>query len=459
MPSQSIIAVATAAGPAGVGILRLSGPQAVAAAQTLFRASDGRPLSHQAARTMTHGRLVSGLGAVLDVVLAVRFSAPASYTGEDVVEIHAHGGSAHLQSLLEVFLEAGARLEGGLRLAKPGEFTQRSFLAGKLDLAQAEAVADLIHSQAALARQAAGKRLQGGLSSALDGLRQTLLAVLAEAEAACDHPEEEEQLSGAARWRALLEGAAAQMDGLLAGARTGRLLREGMRVALCGAPNAGKSSLFNALLGSQRSIVHAQPGTTRDYVEAPFQIEGFPMVLVDTAGLRQGQGEVEQEGIRRSREIAREAEVRLLLVDGSSALKGVAVPEGSGELLVLRTKADLPRAWSAAPLGVESEALEVSALSGAGMEELRRRLLVLALGGTEAGELPEAQLATLRHEDALRCARSSVAVALYTLHGQGSPELVAVDARAALDAVGEIVGATTRAEVVEEIFRRFCIGK
>lgn len=466
MFDDTIVAVATATGAAGLGVLRFSGPASVEGASLLFRASDGRSLVGQPARFLVHGRLVGRSGELLDDVLCVRFEAPASYTGEQVVEVHAHGGSYHLQSLIESFLAAAGSQGMALRIARPGEFTQRAFVNGKLDLAQAEAIADLIQSGAAMTREVASRQLGGQLSRVLGGLRNELLGVLAQAEAACDFPEEEGQLPPWSAWRSALERVASGMDALLATARTGRSLEAGLRVALCGAPNAGKSSLMNALLASERSIVHEQAGTTRDFVEARFQVDGFPMVLVDTAGLREGAEAVEAEGVRRSREQIAGCDVCVLLVDQSTEL-----PVGAFEVLgqtgadrvCVMSKSDLPAAWGEAALASTVAAglprLRVSARTGAGLSELRAALLGAALQGRGTQSLGEALLTRARHEDALRRARELVGHALDSLQSRASGDLVAGDVRGALECVGEIVGATTRAEVVEEIFRRFCIGK
>jgi tRNA modification GTPase len=463
MFDDAIVAVATAAGEAGVGILRFSGPGAVAGASLLFRARDGRPLAAQAPRYLASGRLIGGHGELLDEVLCVRFEAPASYTGEEVAEVHAHGGAYHLRALLQAYLERAA--VGGLRLriARPGEFTQRAFVHGKLDLAKAEAVADLIHSGAALSREVAGRQLGGQLSRELEALRDGLLAVLAQAEAACDMPEIEDQLPPVGAWQSALEAVAARMDALLATARTGQLLEQGLRVALCGAPNAGKSSLMNALLGSERSIVHAEAGTTRDFVEARFQVEGFPMLLVDTAGLRGDAGEVEAEGMRRSQEQVAQSDVCVLLLDQSAAPFRQALEVldlAPRERLCVLSKADLPPAWEASALpGMPAPALRISARTGEGLEALKAELLRVALQGRGIESLGQALLTRARHERALRSAREFLGHALASLRSSASPDLFAGDLRGALESVGEIVGSTTRAEVVEEIFRRFCVGK
>lgn len=477
MPQDSIIAIATAPGAAGVGILRVSGPDAVRAVDGLFRAADGRRLAAQPARRLCLGRLVDGQGLVLDEVMVVRFGGPASFTGEDVVEVHAHGGTYLLQSLQAALLEASGNLLPPLRLARPGEFTQRAFLNGKLDLTQAEAVADLIHSGSQLAREAAARQLTGSLQGVIEGLRQGVLGLLAEAEAACDFPEEEGQLGGVGAWLSRVQELRERMRSLLETAHTGRMVSQGVRVCMAGAPNVGKSSLLNALAGEERAIVSPEPGTTRDWLELRYQVQGLPVLLYDTAGLREAQGSVEAEGVRRSRQLAAGADLVLLLLDQASPfdeghlelLKGLAPPA----LLVL-TKSDLDPCWDSSalraalkrwrpdwlgPEGLGCRVLSVSAKLGAGLEALQTAILDTALQGRASQALEAVLLTRSRHELALRAAEASLAQVEASLRARVGAEWLAVDLRAALDSLGEIVGLTTRAEVVEQIFSRFCIGK
>jgi tRNA modification GTPase len=478
---DTIVAIATAPGVSGVGIVRVSGPQAVAVVEPYFKAGSSsdvkRALREQPARFFAFGRLRDGQGQTLDECLVVRFEGPHSFTGEDVVEIHAHGGSFHLRRLQELLLEGAKDLLPPVRLAQPGEFMQRAFIAGKTDLTRAEAVADLIHAASDLSREAAARQLAGQLQQRVQDLRAGVLGLLAQAEAACDFPDEEEQLAPRERQTVEVADLLERMQRLLDTARTGRLVTQGVRVALLGAPNAGKSSLLNALLGEDRAIVSPEPGTTRDYLEARVAVQGFPVVLLDTAGLRDAVGSVEAEGVRRSRALAASADLRLLLLDASTAFDASALDalaQGQGEVLFVLTKSDLPARWDITtllaalrargvaygePAALHRRVLSVSARLGSGLPQLLARVLDTALEGRAAQMLEQVLLTQSRHEGAMRRAHEALRRVQQGLAAGASSDLLAVDLRTSLDALGEIVGATARAEVVEEIFRRFCIGK
>ena len=476
MITDTILAIATPPGESGVGILRLSGPLAVKAVEPLFKAASGQALAAQTPRLLVHGKLFDQFGQLLDELLCVRFEAPHSFTGEDVVELQAHGGTFHLQSIQKALLEANSQLSPPLRLAGPGEFTQRAFVHGKLDLTRAEAIADLIHSGSQLSRDAAARQLAGQLQGEVDILREGLISLLANAEAACDFPDEEEQLAPKARLLSQVQDLRARMQALLATAHTGRLLTQGIQVAILGQPNAGKSSLMNALLGSERSIVSAEPGTTRDYIEARFQVQGFPVLLVDTAGLRESKG-VEAEGVRRSMEQARKADLLMLILDQGAPFDPLALKplrDLAADILFILNKSDLDPQWDVTSLRstlqvlrpdwagadeLRKRVLSVSARTHAGLEALKARILATALQGRAAPMLTQVLLTQARHEQAMRRAEAALAHVEQALHEGASADLFAGDLRSALDALGEITGAVSRAEVLNEIFRRFCIGK
>lgn len=475
--NDTILAIATAPGASGVGVIRVSGPDAVAAVAPHFRAADGKPLAEQPARYLAYGRLLGPDGQAVDECLGVRFRAPHSHTGEDVVELHCHGGAFHLRRVLDHLIESARQRLLPLRLARPGEFTQRAFLAGKLDLTRAEAVADLIQAGSDLGREAAARQLQGRLRDGIEELRQGVLALLAGAEAACDFPEEEAQLAPRQAQLAAMDGLLGRMQALLATARSGRLLTQGARVVLLGAPNAGKSSLFNALLDQERAIVSSQPGTTRDYLEARVDVQGFPVLLLDTAGLRPGAAGVEAEGVRRSMELAQGADLRLLLLDSAAPFDPAALralDHGDSEVLFVLTKGDLPAAWDvtvlraalrarraawAEPAWLHRRVLSVSARLRTGLQPLLARTLDLVLEGRAPQLLEQVLLTQARHEAALRAAHAALGRARAGLGAGVSSDLVAVDLREALDSLGEIIGVVTRAELLDQIFSRFCMGK
>jgi len=458
-PHQPIVAVATAAGRGAVGIVRLSGPALGAVAEAVCR----RPL---APRHASYGAFVDAAGEPLDRGLAIYFPAPHSYTGEDVLELQAHGGAVVLQLLLARCLEAGAGI--GLRLAEPGEFTQRAFLNGKLDLAQAEAVGDLIDASTEAAARSAGRSLAGEFSAEINTLLKQLTGLRTLVEATLDFPEEEIDFLEQADARGRLARLAAQLARVLERAHQGALLREGMRVVIAGQPNVGKSSLLNALAGAELAIVTPVPGTTRDKVNLTIQIEGVPVHVVDTAGLRDTSDEVERIGIARSWEEIESADAVLFLHDltrqhdPEAAQADAAIAQrlppglaGSGRLMHVFNKLD------AAPQGVTAgwggAALALSARSGAGLAELRQRLLGLAgWHGHPEGLF----IARARHVHALRRTSAHVdAAQAHAAQGSAALELLAEELRLAQHALGEVTGAFSADQLLGEIFGSFCIGK
>ena len=462
MISDTIAAIATPPGEGGVGIIRVSGPEAVALAERHFRSFDLLKLSAQAPRLLQFGHWVDSQGKVLDEVLCVHFKAPQSFTGEDVVEVHAHGGAFHLQAMLKTVLGAGARL------ARPGEFTQRAFLNGKMDLTRAEAVADLINSGTELARDAAARQLTGGLFEVVENLRQQAVDLSAQVEAAVDFPEEESQLLPKAGLLLKVSALRQQMQGLLATAREGRMVTQGVRVAIAGRPNTGKSSLMNAMLGQERSIVTAIAGTTRDYIEEKLSIQGFPVLLTDTAGLRDSGDLVEQEGVRRSRERVASADLLMLVLDVSQDLSGAdfdLLELYRGDLLIVANKSDLDPRWDVTHLkkfvaDAQQRIASVSAKTGHGVDALKARILDLALRGKAASLLDSVVLTQAPHEEAMRRAEELAGHVEATLkEGKLSAEFLAGDLRGVLDALGEIVGLSSREDVIHAIFAKFCIGK
>lgn len=448
---DTIAAVATAPGAGGVGIVRLSGPRAREIGQVVCA-------RHLAPRHAHHVRFRDADGTTLDDGLALYFAGPASYTGEDVVELQAHGSPALLQELLARCCALGARL------ARPGEFSERAFLEGRLDLAQAEAVADLIAAGDARAARAARRALDGEFSLRVDALADELLAIRVHVEAAIDFADEPLDTLGGGALRARLNAVVAALDALLCAAERGRRLRDGVHAVIVGPPNAGKSSLLNALAGSNRAIVTDIAGTTRDLLNEAVRIDGVELTLVDTAGLREGGDAIEREGMRRARDELQRADLAIVVLDARELAAGrAAVAEaiaGVPALLWLHNKIDLtdhePLDSAADTAGNESP-LRISALTGRGMDALHQRLRALAHGeGADGSE--GAFTARQRHVDALGRASDELDAARALL-GHEALDLAAESLRGAHDALGEITGRVRADDLLGHIFSSFCIGK
>jgi tRNA modification GTPase len=437
---DTIAAIASAAGRGGIGIVRLSGPEARDIAERVC----GRALRPRHAH---HVRFRDREGEVVDDGVALWFRAPASYTGEDVVELQAHGSPVVLDALLELCCAHGARC------ARAGEFSERAWENGRLDLAQAEAVADLIAAADLRAARAARRSLEGEFSRSVDALARTLLALRVQLEASIDFSDEELDADGEAALRDRLEAARAQLAALLVAAEQGRRLRDGLHAVIVGPPNAGKSSLLNALAGSDRAIVTDVPGTTRDLLQETIRVDGVELTLVDTAGLREEGDAIEREGMRRARgELAR-ADAALVVLDARDPGAGRAAVEGAlggvPEIVWLHNKCDLLPAAATPTAG----AIRVSARTGAGLGALHARLRTLAGGGGEG-----AFSARARHVEALRRARDLLGEAASGF-GAARPELAADSLRRAHDALGEITGRVLPDALLGHIFATFCIGK
>ncbi|MBI1404844.1 MAG: tRNA uridine-5-carboxymethylaminomethyl(34) synthesis GTPase MnmE [Caulobacter sp.] len=444
--NDTIFALATAPGRAAVAVVRLSGPASGAALETL----SGRPAP--AARRASLRRLADAEGRMLDEALVLWTPGPGSYTGEDAVELHLHGGPAIVEGVLAALGAAG------LRLAEPGEFTRRAFENGKLDLAQAEAVADLIDAEtAAQARQALGQ-LGGALSDRYEAWRADLTQALAMLEAAVDFPDEELPQDVAARARPPLQALLAQIDAALTDEDRGRRVREGFRIALIGAPNAGKSSLLNALAGRDAAIVTATPGTTRDVVEVPMVIAGYKVLLADTAGLRDTDEAIEAEGVRRARAWAESADLRLWVVDRAASAGdwAEAADLARPEDILVTTKSDLGQgsdADAARSRGLAEVSLSLVQADGAA--PLRARLESVVVARLAGGEFP---LATrLRHAQSLGEARVRLAEALELL--EPAVELSAENVRLAGRALARVTGRIGADDILDVVFSSFCIGK
>ncbi|MDD6047581.1 MAG: tRNA uridine-5-carboxymethylaminomethyl(34) synthesis GTPase MnmE [bacterium] len=437
-----IYALATPVGGA-IAVVRISGPGAEALLKRVFT---GR----SAPREMAYGRVVDGAGETLDEAMAAFFPAPRSYTGEDMAELYLHGGQVTVRRVL-------ALLGCHARSARPGEFTERAFLAGKMDLAQAEAVMDLINAGAERSAKSALAQLEGRLSVRIADVERELLDALSGLEAAIDYPEElEDDVTSALP--EVLAAAERELQALAGAGLSGRVLREGARVAIVGRPNAGKSSLLNALAGAERAIVTQFAGTTRDVLEETVSMEGVPVTLYDTAGIRAADDPVERIGVERARLAAERADLLLVCFDAAAPLteEDLALlreTEGRPRIAVCN-KSDLPALWSAETLAAQGiSACSVSAETGEGLAALRHAIAVRV-----APEQESALVTNARHIEALQLAAAAVAEARQNAGG-AELELVATDLREALSALGQITGRTAAADLIERIFSKFCVGK
>jgi tRNA modification GTPase len=487
---DTIVAIATPLGEGGLAVIRLSGARAFDIADKSFRpiGKSSLPASAAPTHTIQFGRIVRDENIIDEVLLAV-LRAPRTFTREDTIEISCHGG------LLPAKLVLDTLLAGGARLADPGEFTKRAFLHGRIDLAQAEAVADLIHSRTELALAAANEQLAGKLSHRINRLRDDLMHTLAHVEAQLDFPEEDIAPDTKRQLLQRLADGIAFMAELLHTANEGQILRRGIRAVIVGRPNAGKSSLLNQLLGRDRAMVSHLPGTTRDTIEETANIRGLPVVFIDTAGLRESQDELEREGIRRSRESLTQAELILHVLDASEPLtdadKNYLDEFAAKQRILVRNKTDLPvklelplecrpptrlqacdgtnRAGSetgppalaeSKPAGPQTGApiVDVCCLTGLGIESLKDVIKNLVWSGEIKAGMVQVAI-NARHQDALNRARAAARQAADALAGAATLELVAMDLRIAANAVGEIVGKTTTEDLLDSIFSTFCIGK
>jgi len=459
MFDDTIAAIATPLGEGGLAVVRVSGPQSLEVADKIFQPVGEKSVKPSGAPTHTihFGKIVRD-GKKIDEVLLAVLRAPRTFTREDTIEISCHGGILPAKLVLDSILQAGARL------AEPGEFTRRAFLSGRIDLAQAEAVADLIHSRTELALVAANEQLAGKLSQRINQLRDDLMKILAHIEAHIDFPDEDISPDTKEKLLQRLEDGISFMDELLRTAYEGQILRRGIRAAIVGRPNAGKSSLLNQLLGHDRAIVSPIAGTTRDTIEETANIRGLPVVFIDTAGLREGRDEIEVEGIRRSRESLAKAELILHILDSSKPFtpddeKYFAEFAGKKSILVCN-KSDQSRKLIL-PQEVTARCpviTDISCLSGQGIEALKDAIKNLVWAGKiESGMLHV--MINSRHQEALGRAREATLRTLDALRAQATLELVALDLRIGVNAVGEIVGKTTTEDLLDSIFSQFCIGK
>ena len=457
-----IAAIATGGNPTAIGIVRVSGEGCFALCEKVFRAVNGKSFADQETRKMVYGEMLDNQSRVIDQGLAVRFPGPNSYTGEDSAEFHCHGSPVVLRELLAALFATGARQ------AKAGEFTKRAFLNGRLDLTQAEAVVDLIDAETAAAARNAAAQLDGGLRRVLEPIQDALLDVTSRFYAVVDYPDEDIEDVRPEQIAEALQAADDRLTALLATCQRGQVLKSGVRTAIVGRPNAGKSSLLNALAGYDRAIVTDVPGTTRDTVEESVLCGGVLLRLIDTAGIRDTEDIVEQLGVERSRQALRTAGLAIVLLDGTAEITQedldiLALAQNCPRLIVAMSKSDLLPAGHGPVFQTGGNSrrpdafVTLSSVAPGGLHSLESAVARLYPAGEsgDAGSL----LTDQRQEEAARRARDAVRRAKGALESGLTPDTVLTDAEEALDALGELTGRTARDEIVSRIFSRFCVGK
>ncbi len=449
---DTIVAIATPLGRGGIGVVRLAGPESKAIAARMLHLAGGRLLE---ANRALFGELIEiESGERIDEVVATWFAAPHSYTTDEIVELSCHGSPVVLRRVVEMALAQGARL------AEPGEFTQRAFLNGRLDLTQAEAVRDLIDSQTLYQAKVAAQQLKGSLSRALLPMKENLIALIARLEAGIDFAEDDVAVMPANEILAAIEDVTVQLRSLDASFAFGKVVHEGLTLAIVGRPNVGKSSLFNQLVERERAIVTALPGTTRDLVTETVALGGIPVRLVDTAGIREALDEAEHIGIRRSMKALADADLVLVVVDASAELSEVdrelLAEVAERAAIVVRNKADLSELSEELSI-TNLPAVRTSAVTGEGIAELRAEILRTVRGN--ACQDGGAMLTNLRQQSHVRSALSGLAAAAYSVQNKIPHEMVLLDLYHALRATDELTGATTADDILNLIFSTFCIGK
>ncbi|GAB4487728.1 MAG: tRNA uridine-5-carboxymethylaminomethyl(34) synthesis GTPase MnmE [Thermodesulfovibrionales bacterium] len=457
LPEDTIAAISTPVGPGGIGIVRMSGPLAIPIADRIFRATGKKP-SAAKGFSLLHGRVIDPENrGVLDEALLSVMKGPRSYTREDVVEISCHGGMVAVSRLLELVLSQGARL------AEPGEFTKRAFLNGRISLTQAEAVLDIIQARTEESMRIAVSQLQGGLAEKLAAARESLISIAALAEAHIDFPEEEIPPADVGRFIQGIARLRQEIEALSSTYADARFFRDGLSVAIIGRPNVGKSSLLNRLLLKDRAIVTETPGTTRDVIEDFLNINGLPVKIMDTAGIRESDERIEQEGIRRSLQAAEDADFVIVMLDGSSPLvqedRDLLDRVAAEKAIVAVNKSDLPQRLDLDDASLAGmTCLSISAATGDGISRLKDVVYSKNLRNWDK-EREGVVVTNLRHKTSLDRAARALERAERSLSSGRPLELFAIDLRDAIDSIAEIAGAVTADEILDRIFSRFCIGK
>ena len=455
--ADTIAAITTPLGESGIGAVRISGPGAYAVGDKIFKSKSEVPLKERRDRSIQYGTIVDENGTCIDEVLALIMKGPHSYTAEDVLEIQCHGGREALESILQLILRSGARM------ANPGEFTERAFVNGRIDLAQAEAVMDVIQAKSRAGLTSAVSQLEGRLSKVINKTRNELTELVTRLEVMIDYPEEDLEDIAVPDVSGALKGMQKKLQHMLEESQSGRMIRDGVMAAIAGTPNAGKSSLLNRLLQEERAIVTDVPGTTRDVLEEWITLRGIPVCLVDTAGIRETDDTVEKIGVSRARQYLDRADIILAVIDSSRPLteedKDILQSVAGKNVTVVLNKTDLPPVVTSKDLSPYGFLLcPISASTGKGLDELKDMLLQEVLkGGFTDG--PSALLTNTRHIELVRQSAEALNRAQQSLQDGMPLDCAVVDIRQAWDALGSITGDTVHDDIVEEIFSRFCLGK
>jgi len=457
---ETISAVATATGEGGIGIIRVSGTLAIGIVDKIFKGIKVKSIEDIASQKMAYGHIIDSENQkTVDEVMVVIMRSPRSYTREDVVEIHCHGGVVPLKKILELTIRYGARL------AEPGEFTKRAFMNGRIDLTQAEAVIDIIRAKTDASLRMAVGHLSGTLSEGIREMRDKILAMIANLEATIDFPEEDIEELTVQEIKIAVDEVLADINVLLATKETGRILRDGLETVIIGKPNVGKSSLLNALLKEKRAIVTDVPGTTRDSIEEFVNIRGIPLKIIDTAGIRETEDIVEKIGVEKARNFMTTADLILVLLDASIPLseedREVLQLLSGREAVVLINKSDLPIA-----LDVEEvysyishqKVIKISVMENSGLQELEQVILDMVYSG-QVEQKEGAFINTIRQANLLEIAKSHLVATLLTIEQMMPPDCIVIDLRDAWEKLGEITGDTVGEDIIDQIFTKFCIGK
>lgn len=451
---DTIAAISTPVGSGGIGIVRISGSEAIEIANKLFIPRKGKPLAERKSHTISYGNLVYK-GEVCDEVLVSLMRAPNTYTREDVVEINCHGGIRAVTAVLEAVLKSGARL------AEPGEFTKRAFLNGRLDLTQAEAVIDIINAKTDKSREAALKRLDGRLCRKIKALREDILTMIAHIEAAIDYPEHDDETMTYSMIADGVHRVSGAVQSLIDGADIGRIYNEGIKTVILGRPNVGKSSLLNAVIDEERAIVTDIPGTTRDVLEELINIGGIPLKLIDTAGIRDTDNAIEKIGVEKSRKLAEEADLVLLMLDGSRKMTDedrelISLSENKKRIILIN-KTDLEQNIALDEIST-LDPIFVSVKTDMGIEQLYDRIKEMFLKG-DIAENDEALISNERNKNSLYKAKLHLDNVLETVNNRMPEDFISMDLTQAYESLGEITGESLEEDIIDKIFSEFCLGK